>query len=138
MQDWKINQKIYRSLAVKQDIIGVHIPIDIIKSVNGSLTAAITQQFYDLKYIWIPAKSYCVALIYAYHLSKDYGGNITDYLDDSELLIDDQYFVRYSDDKDTYDAMLLNVEYFIHSPMADKIFNYYKKEIRLDDFNQEQ
>jgi hypothetical protein len=134
MQDWKINQKIYQSLAVKQDILGEHISNDIIRFDNSDLICSIKKQFNDLDIIWLPAKSYCVALVFAYYLSKEYGDTIASYLNDDQLLLDDMYFVPYFKNKKVYDALIAEIESLITTPMAMKIYNYYRKEIHLEGF----
>jgi hypothetical protein len=134
MLDWKINQKIFEALGTKNDILGVHIPLDRIKVVDGNQIHYVNIQFYDLEYVYLPAKSYCVALVYAAELTKDFGGTMIDYLSDKELLLNDIYFVPYTEDSSTYDYFIYRDEWQT-SPMAAKIKDYYKKEIYLEDIN---
>ena len=136
MLNWKINQKIFDALGTKTDILGVHIPIDKVKPVSGDLIQAIQQQFYDLENIFIPAKSYCVALVYASELTKDFGGSITDYLMDPELLLNDVHYEPYNARPDVYNYFLSNATWQ-QSPMTDRVKNYYRQEIHLEGFNHE-
>ena len=131
MQNWKINQQIFEAIGIKNDILGVHIPQDNILYSNENLIETIMNQFSDLKNIFIPAKSYCVALVYADELMKDYGGNVIDYLSDQELLLNDIHFVTYDKNKETYDYFLKN-DSWKSTPMAQRIKEYYKKEIHLE------
>jgi hypothetical protein len=134
MKEWKVNQRIFQSLGVKTDILGVHIPADKIEHVSGNQIPVVEIQFYDTEHIYLPAKSYCVALVYATELAKDFGGSVTDYLNDIELLPDDKYYVPYYKDETTYDYFLYN-DSWITSPMADKIRQYYQQEVHLVGFN---
>lgn len=135
MQNWKVNQRIYQALGVKTDILETDIDKHKIKPVTGDLIAAIDQQFNDCEYIWIPAKSYCVALVYATELAKDYGGDVQKYLDDAELLLDDCYFCRYSNNLLVYNHFLQHT-HWLTSPMSQLIRKYYQKEIHLEGFVQ--
>lgn len=131
MQDWKINQRVFDAIGVKNDILGVHIPKDKIFYSNKDLIKDIENQFNDLDNIFLPAKSYCVALVYAYELAKDYGGSVIEYLSDDELLLNDIYFVSYKKDTETYDYFLKDISW-MQSPMANRIKEYYRKEIHLE------
>jgi hypothetical protein len=135
MIDWKINQQIFKALGVKTDILGVDIPAGEIRPVIGPLYRAVVAQFYDLENIYVPAKSYCVAVVYATELVKDFGGSAIDYLNDAELLPDDRYYVPYNEDKYTYDSLLKDTAW-IDSPMYTRIKDYYKKEILLEGFDE--
>ena len=131
MLDWKVNQKIFEAIGTKTDILGVHIPASQIKPVQGNLVDAIEQQFFDLENIFVPAKSYCVALVYAGELAKDYGGSMLDYLRDPELLTNDIYYCSYDKDPLVYDYFLSKTNWQ-YSPMAERVKDYYRKEIHLE------
>jgi hypothetical protein len=134
MLDWKINQRVFEAVGVKNDILGIHIPNDKIIYSKENLIETIKKQFNDLENIFIPAKSYCVALVYAHELVKDYGGIVTDYLSDNELLLNDIHFVPYINDNVTYDYFIKNTSW-IESPMTVRIKEYYMKEIHLQGLN---
>jgi hypothetical protein len=131
MTDWKINQQIFKMIGIKTDVLNHHISADCILPVVEPLDQAIRKQFYDMVYIFIPAKSYCVALVYAFQLAKDFGGLPVDYLKDPNLLLDDIYFVPYDKDPDTYDIFLKDL-FWLTTPMSVKIKEYYNKEIHLE------
>jgi hypothetical protein len=131
MVDWKINQQIFKLLGRKTDILGEHV-----HDIKDGGTELIEHQFYDMDTIWVPAKSYCVALVYAHALSNDFGGTPDIYLRDPELLVDDKYFVPYDQDSATYDKFLHDTTW-LDSPMADRILHYYRQEIFLEGFENE-
>jgi len=133
MLNWKINQKIFEALGTKTDILGIHIPADKVKPVTGDLIQAIQEQFYDLENIFVPAKSYCVALVYASELTKDFGGRMTDYLIDTELLLNDIHYEHYNIRPEVYNYFLTNTAWQ-QSPMADRVRKYYQQEIHLEGF----
>ena len=104
MKDWKIRQELYHRLnVVHEDDLS---KFNIEKSddiVNNAI------RYFNEKDIgWIyPAKSYAVAICYAWWLSKDYEENFYELLDDKDLLYgNDPYFRHYSADKDTYSKIL--------------------------------
>lgn len=131
MQPWKINQRIFQALAIKNDVLGVHISNDKIRMVSGDLISAIDHQWVDLTNIWIPAKSYCVALVYGTELAMTYGGKVQEYINDKDLLPEDQYFCCYSNNSYVYDHFLQRNDWQ-NSPMALLIKQYYRKEILLE------
>ena len=133
---WKVNQQIYKLLAIKTDVLGVDISTNCICEVEGPLLIAIVKQFYNTDTIYIPAKSYCVAIVYATELSKDFGGRPIDYLNDPKLLLDDIYYKTYDQDSEIY-SILLNTKYWVDTPMAHRIRDYYRKEMLLEGFNHE-
>lgn len=135
MLPWKINQKIYSALADKKDLLGIHIASDKLRTVQGDLISAINRQFYDCDFFWIPAKSYCVALVYAVELAKDFGGLPQGYLNDSELLPEDQYFSCYDHNPTVYDWFLIR-SHWHQAPMTELIKQYYRKEVHLEGFDQ--
>lgn len=80
---------------------------------------------------WIyPAKSYVVAICYAMWLERDYGEDFYEVLDDPDLLFgNDPYFVPYSDDKNVYDAILVDIDFKEDQGMVPDIYEYYKEEM---------
>lgn len=103
MQDWKIKQQLYHRLNRNHpdDLKWVTIEIsdDI---VNNAI-----RYFKEKDVGWIyPAKSYMVALCYAFWIMEDYNENFYDVLNDSELLPLDDYFVPYREDSNTYNEII--------------------------------
>ena len=63
----------------------------------------------DLGFIY-PAKSYVVAICYAYWLSKDFNENFYELLRDKDLLFNnDPYFKTYDNDREVYDNIIKRV-----------------------------
>ena len=103
MKDWKAKQKIYHKLNKEHDddLTGVDIEIsdDI---VNNAI-----RYFREKNVGWIyPAKSYMVALCYAFWIMEDYNENFYTVLSDPELLPLDPYFVPYKKDSSTYNEII--------------------------------
>ena len=103
MQEWKVKQQLYHKLNRNHpdDLKWVTIEIsdDI---VNNAI-----RYFKEKDVGWIyPAKSYMVALCYAFWIMEDYDENFYDVLNDSELLPLDDYFVPYREDSNTYNEII--------------------------------
>lgn len=75
-----------------------------------------------------PAKSYAVAIIYAFKLKEIYGLDIHTVLDDADLFLgQDPYFVPYSEDPATYEAILQRLKHkpnWLESGWAPKSVQY--------------
>lgn len=80
-----------------------------------------------------PAKSYFVAIVYAWLLQKYFKEPFYTALDYEDLLPDDPYFVRYSKDKLTYDQIIkeipLNKLDKLNS--TQKTISYFKQEFLI-------
>jgi len=78
--------------------------------------------------LYYPAKSYSVAIIYAYKLNELYGIDIYDTLCDTDLFLgQDPYFKTYGMDSDTYDAIIKRLQFmpgWIHSGWAPQTVKY--------------
>ncbi len=79
-----------------------------------------------------PAKSYAVAVIYAYLLFKEYGIPIRDSLMDDDLFLgQDEYFVPYYKDTASYEQILGALDYipnWITLGWAPKTAEYFRLE----------
>ena len=98
MQEWRIKQKLYHKLnkEFEDDLTDVEIILS-----NDIVNDAI-KYFRETDVGWIyPAKSYMVAICYAFWIMEDYNENFYTVLKDPELLPMDPYFVPYSKDKKT-------------------------------------
>ena len=108
MKEWKIYQSIYNSLVTdhtdgseKHD---TEMSDEIVENALRFVTSAETHSTY-------PAKSYIVAIVYATLLAKEYGESFYEVLDDPELLNgQDRFFVPYSQDPGSYDAIIARLE----------------------------
>ena len=104
MKDWKINQELYHRLNVvhEDDLSKVKI-----EKSDDIINNAI--RYFNEKDIgWIyPAKSYAVAICYAWWLTSDFKEDFYDLLNDKDLLYgNDPYFRHYGTSKDIYNAIL--------------------------------
>jgi hypothetical protein len=82
-----------------------------------------------------PAKSYCVGICYARWLAEEFGGDPIDYLNDPELLYNnDPYFVPYTADPTTYDAVLKAIGgwQFVERGIVPDVKNYFCAEFFLN------
>lgn len=103
MQEWRIKQKLYHKLnkEFEDDLTDVEIILS-----NDIVNDAI-KYFRETDVGWIyPAKSYMVAICYAFWIMEDYNENFYTVLKDPELLPMDPYFVPYNEDKKTYDRII--------------------------------
>ena len=104
MKDWKIKQELYHRLNVvhEDDLSKVNI-----QKTNNVVDDAI-RYFNERDIGWIyPSKSYVVAICYAWWLSHDFQEDFADLLNDKDLLYgNDPYFKPYSEDTDTYNAII--------------------------------
>ena len=80
-----------------------------------------------------PAKSYFVAICYAYWLSQDFDENFFELLNDKYLLAEnDPHFIQYHLDIDTYDQILKNIEFPLKMKgMVPDVRKYYEDEFKL-------
>lgn len=83
---------------------------------------------------WIyPAKSYFVAICYANWITEDFEQYFDKVLDDPDLLPNDPYFKRYSEDKETYDEILKKLEWIEDEGMVPDVYKYYREEMLFDE-----
>lgn len=87
-----------------------------------------------------PAKSYAVAIIYATLIEQHYGFALRDVLDDEDLFLgNDDFFVPYSKDPITYEAILERLSEmpdWINSGWAPKTAHYFYLECTEDGINE--
>ena len=103
MQDWKVKQKIYHKLNREHDDDLNNVDIEISDDIVNNAIRYFKEK--DVGWIY-PAKSYMVALCYAFWIMEDYNENFYDVLKDPELLPLDPYFVPYKEDSNTYNEII--------------------------------
>ena len=92
------------------------------------------------KDLFYPGKSYAVAIMYASWIEDFFKVPLLDSLDDPELLFDDEYFVPYNKDKNTYDRIfeivdgLNDIVDTNKLPYVKNTREYFMQEFMLDDF----
>jgi len=104
MKDWKIKQELYHRLNREHE--------DDLKNFDVEVSSDIVEN--AIKYFkrndmgWIyPAKSYAVAICYAWWLATDFKEDFYDLLNDEELLYkNDPFFRPYTASKDIYNEIL--------------------------------
>ena len=126
-KEWKIRQALYHKLNsdYTDDLKKIKIEI------NKNIVENAVRYFFneDMPFIY-PSKSYVVAICYAYWLSKDFGEDFYELLDDNNLLYgNDPYFKTYSEDTKTYDEILKKVMPLDENKgIVPDIKNYYMSE----------
>lgn len=128
MKEWKIRQQYFHMMnhEFKDDLNKVEIRLS-----NDIIEDAV-RHFEEYVDEWIyPAKSYVVAICYAYWIAIDFDEDFYEVLNDPELLAgNDPYFVPYEEDKYTYDEIIERVFPFKNVGMVPDIWEYYQEEIR--------
>ena len=129
MKEWKIRQEIYHRLnRVYDDDLN---KVDIVFREN--IVDEALRHFKERVDEWIyPAKSYFVAICYASWLAEDFNEDFYELLDDEMLLAgNDPYFVVYSNDRDTYDAILKDIQLpLAMTGMVPDVRGYYEDEFK--------
>ena len=131
--EWKIRQEIYHKLNTEHD--------DDLNTKEIVITNDIAKNainyFMEKDIGWIyPSKSYMVGICYARWLAEYFGGNPIDYLEDPELLYNnDPYFVEYSRDPKTYHQILnaITWEFDESLGMVPDVKQYFNNEFMIDD-----
>ena len=134
MTEWKIRQEIYHRLKKDHD--------DDLSKYKIEFTKDIVKQairyFRETDIGWIyPSKSYMVGICYSRWLSENFGGNPLDYLNDNELLYNnDPYFKTYSEDFEIYDSILKEIgkwEFDVNLGMVPDVKNYFVEEFMINE-----
>ena len=107
MKEWKMHQEIYHRLNPVYDDDERNFEIEISDNIiDNAIKYFLTT---DIGWIW-PAKSYMVGICYAKWLAEIYGGDPLSYLEDPDLLYNnDPYYVSYPSDPDTYNKILCGI-----------------------------
>lgn len=108
MKEWKQWQRIYNSMVVDHsDAAHKHKRRMDPEIVENALFYLKEKADYGI----YPAKSYIVAIIYATMISRHYGEDFYEVLDDPDLLYgQDEFFVPYSKDKENYDKIIARLD----------------------------
>lgn len=130
MEEWKVRQEIYhRTNPVHVDDLNQFE----IEMTDDVVAHAI--DYFKSRKGWVyPSKSYMVGICYSRWLSENFGGDPFDYLNDPELLYNnDPYFVEYSRDPKTYHEILNEIgwEFDENAGMCADVKEYFKQEFML-------
>jgi hypothetical protein len=127
MKDWKARQMAFHATSgdFRDDLNEVDIVI------SEDIVGDAVMHFEEKVDEWIyPSKSYVVAICYAKWLEQDFDEDFYEVLDDPDLLFgNDPYFVPYSEDEGTYQAILEEIHFDEHAGMVPDIYEYYKEEM---------
>lgn len=132
MKDWKVRQELYHRLHTEHsDDLNTK---DVI--ISDNIVGNALEYFSRTNIGWIyPAKSYMVAICYARWLSELFGGIPEEYLEDPELLYNnDPYFVQYSTDPKSYHTILNAIggwEFDESQGMVPDVREYFEEEFML-------
>lgn len=129
----KLYQKLYKELVTEHlDDFSKVEWVESPELVNNAI-AYFQADVFPLVY---PAKSYSVAIIYATLLEKEYGIPLRESLNDKDLFLgDDDFFVTYDTDPETYEAILSklsDIPNWIQSGWAPKTANYFYLECTVE------
>lgn len=83
-----------------------------------------------------PYKSYFVAIVYARCMERYFGKNFWECLDDRELLFDDMYYDRYTDNPEVYHKIVDLIPDIWQYSSIESTVNYFKKEFLVEDDEQ--
>lgn len=104
LPEWKIRQEIYHRLNTEHDDDMKNFDIEVTENVVQDAVRYFKNR--DIGWIY-PSKSYMVGICYARWLAEEFGGRPLNYLDDPELLFNnDEFFKHYSSDPKTYIQIL--------------------------------
>lgn len=131
--EWKILQEMYHCINTEHgDDLS-----DKTVEYSDNIVADCLRYFTEKNVGWIyPAKSYMVAICYAKWLSEIYGDDFYSYLDDADLLYNnDPYFVPYSRDQESYDEIIkiIGKDFDQQSGMVPDVREYFEKEFFLSE-----
>lgn len=127
MKEWKVKQYLYHKLNTdfKDDLNKVEVVYD-----DDNIAEGAIKHFYEKVDVWLyPAKSYFVAICYAYWLSQDYDEDFYELLNDKDLLYgNDPEFKIYNESPEIYNEILDKVTLIPDSGMVPDVREYYEAE----------
>lgn len=132
MKEWKLKQEIYHRLNKDfEDDLSKH---DVI--ISDNIVDNAVRYFTEKDIGWIyPAKSYMVGICYSKWLSKNFGDRPLVYLDDQNLLYNnDPYFISYSKDSYSYIKILEKIggwDFDESAGMVPDVKKYFEQEFML-------
>ena len=109
MKEWHIRHKIFHNIFQNQDIGDDLSKETIIEewSKDCIIKRALEYPITQTSELYYPGKSYAVAITFAFLIEKYFNSPFLENLDDEKLLFEnDPYFVRYSEDQETYNTII--------------------------------
>ncbi len=138
MKDYKVFQYVYNKTHEHEDLIEEkYVLIDSDEEVTKY---AIAYFYKALDHLYYPAKSYSVAIIYAYLINKYFHEDFYATLDDENLFCgNDKFFIPYQENKKLYDAVIGELGLFSDSFCLNmeieqvlKTVRFFEKEFGVD------
>jgi len=133
MKEWKINQELYHRLHNEHSDSLDDKELLLVSRHEDVVDFAV--QYFTQDPGWVyPSKSYVVAICYALWISKDFGEDFVELLDDPDLLYgNDPYFKPYNESKDVYNDIIdkVGLDFDETQGVIADIKQYYKDEILL-------
>ena len=131
MKDWKVKQYMYHQL--NSDYSDDLNKVETVYNEDTVIEDAV-KHFYEKVDQWLyPAKSYFVAICYAYWLSEDYGEDFMECLNDKDLLYgNDPYYKTYDESPDIYDSILDQIRLLPNTGMVPDVREYYELECGIE------
>jgi hypothetical protein len=111
----------------------VNLPYEHVSCTDEELIDTIVKFFKTKSELIYPAKSYFVAIVYAYYLQKYFSVEFDAALDDADLLPDDICFTPYSQSKHVYNEVLARIESIEYYESIQKTLQYFKQEFLIGD-----
>ena len=127
---WKERRKLAYLMYSFDDINLKHSVVNIN---DDELCDMIIDFFKNESLLIYPAKSYFVAIVYAWYLKKYFNEDFYKSLNDPDLLPDDAYFVPYEKSKYVYDTVLKAIGNIEKYKSIDKTVSYFKQEMLIEE-----
>ena len=129
MKEWKVKQEIHHRLN-PQPVDDLN-KLEIVYTEENIKETALEHFFERVDDLIYPAKSYFVAVCYAYWISQDYNEDFWDLLRDPDLLAgNDPYYKTLDEDPETYSYLFDNIDWPIPmTGMTPDVKEYYDAEI---------
>ncbi|MDR3607742.1 MAG: hypothetical protein P4M08_10220 [Oligoflexia bacterium] len=133
LPEWKLRQALSHRIFPIEDELQPG-AIELVSSPERRLELCIDYFKSPQPELYYPCKSYCVAVIYARLLNRCFGVDFFAVLNDPELLFgNDPYFVRYSDDRAFYDAILskISLDFDESIYQVERTISFFKREFLI-------
>ena len=128
--DWRKR----RNLAyLYKEFDDVNLEHDYIFMQGIELADLVVDFFFGGSQLIFPAKSYFVAIIYAKCLERYFGIDFYEALDTEDLLVDDKYFLPYSQNSMVYDIILEKVGDIWGYKSIEPTVRYFREEFLIDE-----
>ena len=110
-----------------------NLPYEYVMCNNQELVDMVIKFFKTESQIIYPAKSYFVAIVYAYYISKYFKEDFYSVLNNEDLLPDDMFFVPYKVTPTVYDNILYEIGDIEQYESIKKTLQYFKQEFLIGD-----